>query len=265
MSPAEMRAPSSWHVVRAITRREVGIALRRKLVRILFLISAGPPLVFGIILVVRIMAEKASGMDLGWDPVLRFLQVQSAPVVLLALGLGTPLVSRDRSEDVLYLYAVRPVSPWIYAMGKMLAVAFPTMALLLIPGILIAVLRQGLMPETVHTGESLLMVGKMAVASFFMAWAYAGATVGPSAATKRSRWALLLAFGLFWLPDLIVQLVWRQGAYSAGPANASVDLLEALLGGGEAARGWVSAAVLAAYAVAGALVIKFRVQKEMTP
>jgi hypothetical protein len=258
MSAAEMRAPSSWHVVRAITRREVGIALRRKLVRLLFLASTVPPLVFGIILVVRIMAEKASGMDLGWDPVLRFLQVQSAPVALLALGLGTPLVSRDRSEDVLYLYAVRPVSPMIYAVGKMLAVAFPTMALLLIPGVLIAILRQGLMPDTVHTGESLLLVAKVALASFFVAWAYAGISVGPSAATKRSRWALLLA-------DTAVQLIWRDGAYAVGPANAAVDLMEALLGGGEAPHGWVSAGVLAAYAVIGALVIKLRVQREMTP
>jgi ABC-type transport system involved in multi-copper enzyme maturation permease subunit len=260
----DLRAPSPWHVMRAIARRELGIALRRKLVRLLFLGSVGPPLVFGIVLVVRLLAEKAMGADLGWDPVLRFLQVQSFPVALLALGLGTPLVALDRSEDVLYLYAVRPVSPWHYAVGKMLAVAFPSLFLLLIPGILIAMLRQGLMPD-VATGDSLLLVGKVALAALFLAVAYAGVSVGPSAATKRARWALLIAISFFWIPDAAAQLVWRGNAYALGPGNAAEDLLSALFGDAEALRGWLSALVLGVYAVAGAWITMFKVRKEMTP
>lgn len=266
MSAAEMRAPSSWHVVRAIARREVGIALRRKLVRLLLLASLVGPLIFGIVLVVRVLAEKASGVDLGWDPVHSFLQWQSEIILsLLAVGLGTALVARDRSEDVLYLYAVRPVSPAIYAVGKMLAVAFPTMALLLMPGILIAVLRQGLMPESVHTGESLQLVLRVLAASFLVGWAYAGATVGSSAATKRTRWAVLITFLLITIPDGLAHLIWRHGTFAVGPISAADDLLGGLFGDGDALHGWVSAGVLVAYAVLGAVVIKLRVQREMTP
>jgi ABC-type transport system involved in multi-copper enzyme maturation permease subunit len=250
--------------MRSIARRELGIAMRRKLVRLLFLGSVGPPIVFGIILVVRLLAEKAGGIDLGWDPVLEFLKWQAFPVALLALGLGTPLVAVDRSEDVLYLYAVRPVSPWHYAVGKMLAVAFPSLLLLLLPGALIALFRQGLMPD-VHTGESLLLVGKVALAAVFLAAAYAGVSVGPSAATKRARWALLIAIGFFVIPDSAAQIIWRQDAYAVGPGNAAEDLLSALFEDAEALRGWLGALVLSAYAVAGAWVTVFMVRKEMTP
>lgn len=260
----ELRAPSPWHVMRAIARRELGIALRRKLVRLLFLGSVGPPVVFAIILVVRILAEKVGGVDLGWDPVLEFLRWQAFPVALLALGLGTPIVAVDRSEDVLYLYAVRPVSPWHYAVGKMLAVAFPSLLLLMLPGVLIALFRQGLMTD-VSTGESLLMVGKVTVAAVFLAAAYAGVSVGPSAATKRARWALLIAIGFFWIPDAVAQIIWRHDAYALGPGNAAEELLSALFKDRSAIRGWLSVLVLCVYAVTGAWVTMVRVRKEMTP
>jgi ABC-type transport system involved in multi-copper enzyme maturation permease subunit len=265
MTAGERSAPSGWHVIRAIARREVGIAARRKLVRLLFLASAVPPLVFGIILVVRLLAEKAVGMDLGWDPVLRFLQVQAFPVTLLALGLGTPLVARDRAEDVLYLYAVRPVSPWHYAWGKILAVAVPCFFLLVAPGVLIAVMREGILPDKVKTGESLLLIGKVTVLALFMAAGSAGVSVGPSAATKRSRWALLMALAVYIVPDAIAQAIWGERAYPVGPGHAVEGLLEAFFLGSETFRGVLSASLLALYAGAGALVTFARVRREMTP
>jgi ABC-type transport system involved in multi-copper enzyme maturation permease subunit len=265
MDTRERRAPSGWHVIRAIARREVGIAARRKLVRLLLLASAIPPLVFGIILVVRLLAEKAVGVDLGWDPVLRFLQVQVFPVTLLALGLGTPLVARDRSEDVLYLYAVRPVSPWHYAWGKILAVAVPCFVLLVAPGILIAILRQGILPDRVGTGESLALVGKVVIMAVFVAMGSAGVSVGPSAATKRARWALLMALAVYIVPDAVTEAIWRGDPYPVGPGNAVRGLLDAFFEGSQGARGILSAGLLAAYAGLGAFVTFARVRREMTP
>ena len=119
-------APTSSHVIGAIARRDLAIAARRKTLRFLFIASLGPPVVIAAILVVRIVAEQLATTELDWDPVLRFLQAQAIPVALLALGLGTPCVARDRSEEVLFLYATRPVLPWHYAAGKMLSVALPS-------------------------------------------------------------------------------------------------------------------------------------------
>lgn len=263
---ADLRAPSSWTVIRAIARRELGIAWRRKLVRLLFLVSAGPPVVFAVIVVVSLMAKEASGFDLGWDPVFWFLQLQLAPVVLLSLGLGTPLVARDRSEDVLYLYAVRPVNPSHYSLGKALAVALPALFLLLIPGILIAIFRQGLMTDAVGTGESMILVGKVALAALLSAVAFAGITVGCSAATKRARWALLIAFGVFQLPDVAAFIATRGAGYAAGPWTAAKHLLEIMFeGSGGFAAGLASALILLTYATAGVIVTALRVRKEMTP
>lgn len=262
---AERRSPSAWHVIRAIARREIGIALRRRHVRLLFLGSLVPPLVFGIILVVRLMAQKAVGVDLGWDPVLRFLQVQVAPVLLLALGLGTPLVARDRAEDVLYLYAVRPVSPWHYALGKMLAVAGPAFALLLLPGLLIAVLRQGLLSDQIGAPETALLSGKIALSALVLGLAYAGASVGPSAAVKRARWALLIALALFTVPDSLVEFAFGEDAIPIGPAKASEALLASLFEGRDTGVGAISAFVLLAYAALGAAITMIRVREEMRP
>jgi hypothetical protein len=261
----ERRAPSNFHVIRSIARREVGIAARRRLVRLLFLGSMLPPLIMGVILVVRVMAEKTTGVDLGWDPVLRFLLIQAVPVWLLALGLGTPLVARDRAEDVLYLYAVRPVQPWHYAMGKMTAVALPAFLLLMVPGVMIAVLRQGVMADKVATGESLLLIVKVAVAALFIAAAYAGVSVGPSAATKRARWALLIAVLVCTIPDSVVQIIWGSDAYSIGPPNAAGDILRALFGERPWNYGVAAGLVLAAYAVAGTAITMRAVRREMIP
>jgi hypothetical protein len=261
----ERRAPSAWHVIRAIARREIGIALRRRLVRLLFLGSLVPPLVFGIILIVRLMAEKAVGVHLGWDPVLRFLQVQVAPVLLLSLGLGTPLVARDRAEDVLYLYAVRPVAPWHYAVGKMLAVAAPAFGLLMVPGFMIAVMRQGLLPDQIHLFDSILLVAKIGLAALFLAVAYAGASVGPSAAVKRARWALLLALALFTIPDSIIELVFGHQAPAIGPAKASEAMLGMLFEGAGKGRGVAALVVLLLYGFMGCLVTLVRVREEMRP
>ena len=230
----------------------------------MFLASVVPPFIFGMILVGRVVINQ-TGMDMGWDPVLYFMMTQALPVALLALGLGTPLVARDRAEDVLYLYAVRPVSPWYYAGGKMMAVAVPALLLLFIPGVLIAGLRLGLLPDVVTPGESLLLVGKVLIAAIMIALGYAGVSVGPSAATQRARWALLIAAGFFIIPDTVVQIIWGSDAYSLGPGNAAADLLNSLFKGEEALRGMLGALVLSLYCVVGALVTIKRVQREMIP
>ncbi len=258
-------APSHLHVIRSITRRELGIAARRWLVRLLFFFSLVPPVVFGIILVVRVMAKQAVGMDLGWDPVLRFLMVQAQPVTLLALGLGTPLVARDRSEDVLYLYATRPVLPWHYTAGKMLAVALPSFLLLVVPGILIAVLRQGVLGAEVTAGQSLLLVAKVVLAALFIAVGFAGVSVGPSAVTKRARWALLIAAVFFIVPDSIMTAVRGSDALALGPAAAGRDFLRALFGDLAASRAWLGALVLTVYGLLGVTATQRAVRREMIP
>jgi hypothetical protein len=223
----------------------------------------------GVILVFQVMAKRTAGIDLGWDPVLQFLDIQARPVLLLALGLGTPLVARDRAEDVLYLYAVRPVMPWHYALGKLTAVALPSFLLLLVPGILIAVMRQGVMADEVGTGESVMLVLKVALAALFLSAGFAGVSVGSSAAAKRARWALLIAVLICAVPDGVMQVVFHvvrgSDPYSVGPFGAAMDLLRSLFEEESVRRGVASAAVLAAYGVAGFFVTKAAVRREMIP
>jgi len=265
--PASRRAPSRRHVIWSIARRELGIASRRKIVRLLFLASFIPPLVMAGVLIARVLAKQVTGTDLGWDPVLWLLRIQSGPVALICLGLGTPSVARDRAEDVLYLYAVRPVSPWTYTAGKMLAVALPACLLLLAPSLLLAVVRQGIMDSVVSTGDSLLLAGRAAVVSVFMAFGFAGVCVGPSAITRRARWALLISLLVFGMFNGLEPLKLRFGmdAPALAPANASLDLMRALFESGGFRVGVTGALALSVYGVLGALITRARVREEMIP
>ena len=66
------------HVITSIARREITIALRRKLVRLLFLINLVPPLVMAVFLIVNIVVRQM-GSSLHLDPMLQLLQVQAVP------------------------------------------------------------------------------------------------------------------------------------------------------------------------------------------
>ena len=261
----ELKAPTPIQVVTAIARREIYMAMKRRLVKLLFLANLIPPIVMAVVLVVGMVARNFGLEDLGWDPLVRLLHVQTGPVLLLALGIGTPLVARDRGEDVLFLYATRPVTPWSYTIGKMLAVAFPAVALLVVPGILIAILRAGMIEEF-GLVEGITLVGKIAAIALLVAWAYSGVTIGPSAATKRARWALLLAFLCFVIPKAASEIIWRNSdVWALGPGQGVEHLIDALFGEHTAGHGVVGALCLVAWGVLGALVTSARVRREMIP
>ncbi len=260
----EVKAPTSAQVVVAIARREISMALRSRLVKLLFLGNLIPPLGMAVALIASIAAKGIGVENLGWDPLVRLLQIQVGPVLLLALGIGTPLVARDRSEDVLFLYATRPVTPWSYTIGKMLAVAIPAVGLLVLPGILIAILRAGLMTDF-GLLESLTLVGKVMVAGILMACGYAGVSIGPSAATKKTRWALLLAFMCFLIPGIISGLIWRADAYGLDPGTAVDHVIAALFNERDISYGIVGAVTLVVWGLIGAVGAAARVRREMTP
>jgi ABC-type transport system involved in multi-copper enzyme maturation permease subunit len=266
---ADAKTPTSVQVITAIARREIIMAMRRKLVRLLFLVNLLIPLVLAIIMVVNTII-RSLGLDyINWDPLVLFLQIETSTVLLLALGIGTPLVSRDRSEDVLFLYATRPVNPWSYTIGKMLAVAVPAVFLLVIPAVLIAILRMGLMVEF-GLLDSLVLIGKVLVVALLVACGYAGVSVGPSAAAKKARWALLLALLCLIIPQAIAGLstvVLSIDHYALDVGMAGEYVIEALFDHDVGAhRGGVLAALcLCIWGVLGALVIAARVRREMIP
>lgn len=255
--------PSSWRVIRSIAQRETTLAARRRLVKLLFLASILPPLILTVTIVVRIMAEKMTGADLPWDPVLQFLQFQSFPVALLALGIGAPAIARDRAEEVLFLYATRPVLPWHYALGKMLAVAIPASALMLLPGMLIAILRMSVTAQ-IGAEEALAMIGKLMLVALVTGWAFAGIAIGASAATRRGRWALLIAIGVFVIPQAFTTIVWIFSDLPLAPRAAVDALLEALFDRMDL-RGLLGGGMLMLYGSLGMLITTLRVRREMIP
>jgi ABC-type transport system involved in multi-copper enzyme maturation permease subunit len=257
-------APSSAHVVRVLARREIALGLKRKLLKLLFLLSLLPPLIMTIVVIARIVAEQTTGFDLGWDPLLRVLHFQTLPVTLLALGLGTPSVARDRAEDVLFLYATRPLQPWHYAMGKLLAVAIPTTALMFLPGLLIFLLRFSVTAE-IGLGEAVLMTVKHLLASTAFGWGLGGICIGASTIVRKGRWALLLAFMALTLPDILAAIAWLGNApLPFGLGSLVKDLLESFFAGGRVSPLWCLA-MLIAWGGLGFWLTLSRVRREMIP
>jgi len=258
----QLAPPSSLHIVKTLAWRELRLASRRKLVRALFVMSLVPLAIFAAILVVSVVSEQALHAELDWDPVQEFLGVQLFPVALLALGLGTPIIARDRAEDVLYLYATRPLLPWHYTVGKVLAVWLPCAALLFLPALIMAGLRLGSLAR-VDTWNFARMLLQIAAVSALFALGYAGLTVGASALTKRARWSLMLALGV----DIVLPaFVLGAGlGYPVSPSNAGSDLLYVFFEDFEARRLMVAVGVLLFYGALGFIIPTWRMSQEMTP
>jgi hypothetical protein len=260
---SDRQAPTAFQVIRILARREIALGARRKLMKLLFLGSLLPPVILVVTIVVRIMAEQATGMLLGWDPMMNFIKFQILPVSLLALGLGAPGVARDRAEDVLFLYATRPMLPWHYALGKMLAVALPTAALMFLPGMLIAILRVTVSSDMAW-GAAGMMSCKILAVAMAMGWAYSGLCVGASSISRKTRWALLIILAFFIVPDAVAQIIWGGDAFPFSPAELIRVLLDGFMGGWDLRAGW-SLAMLLTMGTAGFLLTTWQVKREMIP
>jgi ABC-type transport system involved in multi-copper enzyme maturation permease subunit len=259
---AAHRVPGMREVVGAITGRELRLASRRRLVLALFVLSLLPLVVFALVLIIGAASEATFGTHLDWDPVAKFLGVQAFPVELLALGLGTPIVAQDRAEDVLFLYATRPVRPAHYALGKLLAVALPCTALLLLPGFVMAGLRFGILTR-VGLGDTLIVAASVVLASLLIGWGYAGVTLAASALTHRTRWAVWLALAVLILPDSVAAIL--HLGLAIGPGKAINAVIAMLFDHGEIGAGIWGASLLAALGMAGAGILLWRARREMTP
>jgi hypothetical protein len=101
-----------------------------------------------------------------------------------------------------------------------------------------------------------------------MAVAYAGICVGASAATKKARWALMIAIACMILPKMVTvlgSLAWRGLHIALDAPRAVEDLIDALFRGGRSTEGILAILVLLMWGVLGTVVVSERVRREMTP
>ena len=256
------QAPSRRHLLTVIVARELRLAAQRRGVKLLFLASLAPIAIFAMILVFRVVGQQALGQDLGWDPVEEFIAAQVFPVMLLTLGLGTPIIANDRNEDVLFLYATRPVGPWDYVLGKALSVMLPSFLLLFLPALVMDLLRLGILPQVGLLDFAQTLAWALLFA-LLAAWSLSGVALIGSALTQRSRWALLLAIALLVVPEILNSAL--EIPLALGPSMGINTLLETLFGQAATARGIWAGAVLLVYGAMGLLLPLRQVREEMRP
>jgi len=216
--------PGAIAIVQTIVSRELRLSLRRTLVRSLFILSLASPLGFAGILMFRKVVEESMGQELDWDPIVTFLRVQCLPLALLALGLGAPAMIEDKKNRALSLYAARPLTPFRYALARIVAVALPVAALFILPGWGIIALRMGILEEATLS-TSLLLALKVFLCALPIAWAYGGLTVAAGALCKKIRWALILTAAFFFVPDWLIQLSEIKLEQSIGPSGCATTIL----------------------------------------
>jgi hypothetical protein len=172
------------------------------------------------------------------------------------------VIARDRAQDVLFLYATRPVLPWHYALGRMLAVATPAAALLLVPGLLIAALRVGVTGD-MEVAAAFDLLARLTAVALLAAWGLAGVSVGASAMTRRGRWAMLLALSCFVFPDTVARLIGPRDPWPLGLGSAVSEMIASAFSRGDHLA--VAACALLIYGFAGYWLIVQRVRGEMIP
>jgi hypothetical protein len=134
--------------------------------------------------------------------------------------------------------------------------------LLLVPALLMAGLRMGILPA-VGTQDTLLVTGKAALVSLAVGVGYAGTTVGASALTSRTRWALLLSLGLIIVPDIVRSMAGFDIAL--GPTRATTLLIDWLFGAAPRVHGAAAAGLLLLAFALGSGVLVWRARREMIP
>jgi len=116
--------------------------------------------------------------------------------------------------------------------------------------------------------DSIVLVAKVTLSAVLIAVGFTGISVGPSAATKKARWALLLAFMCFAIPDAVSDIIlyFRGGeAYLLDVGSAADKLIAALFEDTAAGYGVKSAICLVTWGLLGMWVTSWRVRREMIP
>lgn len=255
---------SAGHVVRAIAVRQLRIAWRTRMVKIALALSLIPVLVDGVSIFVRVTTEETFGVSVPWDALVQFLQAQTAMLSLVAIAIGVPAVARDRSEDVLFLYATRPVRPWHYTAGKVLSTAVPATLLLLVPGLLLGLLRWTLLPGF-GAAEIAVFTLRISLASVFIGAGVAGLCVGLGAAVKSTRWGYFLAVAGLFIIDSMIGGATLGRAVPFGPYAAGDRLIAAVFESGRLGEVLWAVSVLTIWFALGTLGTAGRVRKEMVP
>jgi len=165
-------------------------------------------------------------------------QISYAFVVLIALFVGSNLISDDLRARTLQLYLVRPITPFDYYLGKVLVPVAVFALVVLAPGLFLVVLAALLRPSEEmlsFLGEQGALVGAILLHFATLAAAYASIMVLYSAWTSRRLTAVVLGAVTLLGGEVLRTAVWRvEGGFADAlracslQADASAILFRAM-------------------------------------
>lgn len=89
-------------------------------------------------------------------------------MIVVAIG-GPPLISRDIKSKAFLVYFSKPIRPWQYVLGKLMAVGFFVFSMTLFPAVVLYLIGVGLSPDVGTLKATLPILGQIVLSSVVIA------------------------------------------------------------------------------------------------
>lgn len=190
-----------------ITRRGISMLARNRRFVILLVLSLIPFFVRGVMIYVYFFSEKLNiripFLRLDGKFYFDFLRFQAFPIFLMLLYAGSGLISNDLRYNALQIYFSKPITRLDYLLGKLGIVGFFTLAVTLVPGLVLFILHMSFANSLEVLSESLWLAGSILLFSLLLAAVNSLLILALSSLSRSSRFVGLNFFAIFFFSEAL--------------------------------------------------------------
>lgn len=190
-----------------ITRRGIWLMTRNRKFIILLVLALIPFLVRGVMLYVFFFAERFDVRV----PFLRidskfyfdFLRFQAFPIFVMLLYAGSGLIANDLRYNALQIYFAKPITRLDYILGKLGIIGFFTLAVTLLPALLLFLLHMSFANDSKVFSENLWLAGPIILYATLLSSVNSLLILALSSLSRSSRFVGLIFFAVYFFSEAL--------------------------------------------------------------
>lgn len=158
-----------------------------------------------------------------------FAYTQSFFSMIVVAIAGPPLIARDIKSKAFLVYFSKPIRPWQYVLGKLLAVVFFVFSMTLFPAVVLYAIGVALSPDVGTLTATLPILGQVILSSVVIAVPIAMVVLLLSSLTRDRRIATFTWVGTWIFGEMAFRVLsfgHRSGGYEPPPWAALLSLRE---------------------------------------
>jgi ABC-type transport system involved in multi-copper enzyme maturation permease subunit len=194
-----------------ITRRGIALLIRNRKFISLLVLSMIPFIIRGAMLYAYFFSEKLNiripFLTVDGKFYFDFLRYQAFPIFLMLLYAGSGLISNDLRYNALQIYFSKPLTRMDYILGKLGIVGFFTLAVTLLPGLLLFILHVSFANSMKVFVDNLWMLGSIVLFSLLLALVNSMLVLALSSLSRSSRFAGLSFFAVFVFSEALMGIL----------------------------------------------------------